>query len=408
MALRVRAALSRRRAHREPWPTGGRVRRTAAGVAAVAATMGLVAFAPGVASARNATAENRFTQTNLVSDQAGVAQLQDPHLVNAWGIAALPNGPIWVSNNNGVDVPGGPNVSTVYSGGVNGSTVMGPLLDVTIPGGRVSTGDNSSPTGQVANTTQGFTVTSASGSGPAAFIFDSESGQISAWNPTADPIGAGGLSTATLESSSPTAVYKGLAEATGPNGPDLFAANFHDGTVDVFDSSFQPVTPSGGLFAFQDPTIPAGFAPFGIQADPSGSFLFVTYAKQDAAKATDVPGRGLGFIDVYTTSGVLVGRFAQGQELNAPWGVAFAPAGFGPFGGDVIVGNFGDGRINVFSPFGRFIDRLRSQNGKPLVIDGLWGLLPGNSTFGGVGSLIFSAGPDDESHGLLGTLTPAS
>jgi uncharacterized protein (TIGR03118 family) len=351
---------------------------------------------------------NNFTQTNLISDQAGQAQFQDPHLVNAWGIATPPNGPLWVSNNNGTNVPGGLNVSTVYTGGVSGSPVTGPVLDVTIPGGRASTDDGSSPTGQVFNPTQDFTVTSSAGSGPAAFIFDSESGQISAWNPMADPIGAGGQSTAQLEFSSPTAVYKGLAEATGPNGPDLFATNFHDGTVDVFDSAFQQMTPNAGLFAFHDPTIPADFAPFGIEADPSGSFLFVTYAKQDAAKHDDVPGKGLGFVDVYTTSGALVGRFAAGHELNAPWGVTFAPAGFGPFGGDVLVGNFGNGRINVFTPFGQFVDQLRGQNGHPITIDGLWGLLFGNSTFGGPGSLIFSSGPDDQNHGLVGVLNPAS
>ncbi|MCL2394527.1 MAG: TIGR03118 family protein [Acidimicrobiaceae bacterium] len=382
------------------------MRLAAVAAATSAATLGLSAVPAGAVPF---VFGNEYTQTNLVSDLPGVAQLQDPHLQNAWGLATPPNGPVWVSDNNGVN-PGSPeNVTTVYSGGVNGSPVSGPLLDVTIPGGRTSTGDSSSPTGQVWNPTSDFTVTSSSGSGPASFIFDSESGQISAWNSTADPIGAGGVSTATLESSSPTAVYKGLAEATGPNGPDLFATNFHDGTVDVFNGSFQPVSPSPGMFQFRDPAIPRGFAPFGIQAFPGNvPLLYVTYALQDAAKHDSVARPGAGFIDVYTTSGQLVDHFARARKLNAPWGIAIAPTGFGPFAGDVIVGNFGDGRIDVFNPFGRFLGQMRDSTGQPITIDGLWGLLPGDTTVGGTGNLIFSAGPNDENDGLLGTLSPAS
>lgn len=395
--------LEHQRASRRPWSKGRRA-RVAAGVAAAAA-LGLTAAVP--AGAAPPQPGNAYTQTNLVADLAGQAQLQDPHLQNAWGLAAAPTGPVWVSDNNGVDTPGGLNVSTVYSGGVNGSPVSGPLLDVTIPGGRDSTGDSSSPTGQVFNSTTGFTVTTANGSGPATFIFDSESGQISAWNPTADPIGAGGASTATLEFSSPTAVYKGLAEATGPDGPALYAANFHDGTVDVFDSNFQPVAPSPGLFQFHDPAIPRNFGPFGIQAFPGNvPLLFVTYALQSADKHDSVARPGAGFIDVYTTSGQLVEHFARGGKLNSPWGISFGPPGFGAFAGDVIVGDFGDGRINVFNPFGRFLGQMRDPSGNPITIDGLWGLLPGNGTFGGTGNLIFAAGPNDESNGLLGILSP--
>jgi uncharacterized protein (TIGR03118 family) len=417
MTTRVVPRLAPRRARQRTWPNGSRV-RLAGGVGVVsAATLALAALVPAGAGAGAAWGHdhvvfgNQFTQTNLVSDLPGVAQLQDPHLQNAWGLAASPTGPVWVADNNGVNPGSTLNVTTVYSGGVNGSPVTGPELDVTEPGGRASTGDSSSPTGQVMNTdTTAFTVTTSSGSGSAAFITDSESGQIQAWSPVADPVGSGGAATATLEFSSPTAVYKGLAEATGPTGQSmLYATNFHDGTVDVFNGSFQPVTPTRGLFRFHDPSIPPGFAPFGIEAAPNGiPLLYVTYAEQDAAKHDSVAAPGAGFIDVYTTSGRLVDHFARRGTLNAPWGIAFGPAGFGPFAGDVIVGNFGDGRINVFSPFGRFLGQMDSSPGQPITIDGLWGLLPGNTMFGGTGNLIFSAGPNDENDGLLGTLSPSA
>jgi len=392
------------------------VARLAAGVAAAsAATLGLAGIPAGAASPHSDLNHGfphhfihaEFTQTNLVADlKSEGAKLTDPHLKNAWGLAASPGGPIWVANNNGVNVAGGRNVVTVYSGGVNGSPVTGPELDVLIPGGRASTGDSSSPTGQIFNSGTGFTVKSSNGSGPAAFILDSESGQITAWSPVADPISPTGHSTAQLEYSSPTAVYKGLAEAKGPNGPELFATNFHDGTVDVFNSNFKKVSP--GPFTFRDPFIPHGFAPFGIRAFPGGvPLLFVTYAKQDAAKHDSVAAPGAGFIDVYTTSGFLVDHFAAGGTLNAPWGIAFAHTGLGALAGDILVGNFGDGRINVFTLFGRFLGQLDNTMGKPITIDGLWGLRTGNSMFGGVHSLIFSSGPNDENDGLMGILTPA-
>ena len=374
-----------------------------------AATLGLTGVVPSGAFPFHGgqIAGNAFTQTNLVSNIADQAHLTDPHLVNAWGLSQSPTSPIWVSDNNGVNTAGGPNVVTVYSGGVNGSAVTGPNLDVTIPGGRVSTGDSSSPTGQTFNSTTAFTVTTASGSAPATFIFDSESGQITAWNAMADPV-TSGVSAATLEFSSPTAVFKGLAEATGPNGPDLFATNFHDGTVDVFNSNFRLITPTAGLFGFRDPSVPRGFAPFGIQAFPGNvPLLFVTYAKQDAAKHDSVASPAAGLVDVFTTSGRLVAHFARGGALDAPWGVAFVPANFGPFGGDVLVGDFGDGRINVFTLFGRFLGQMDNQMGQPITIDGLWGLLFGNAAFGGPGSLVFSAGPNNEHDGLLGMLKPA-
>ncbi|MGH6656326.1 MAG: TIGR03118 family protein [Actinocrinis sp.] len=333
----------------------------------------------------------QFTQTNLVADTAAFgAQLVDPNLRNACGMSLSATSPIWVSDNAA-------GVSTLYSVAAGGTGVTKVGLTVAVPGGRASTGDGPSPTGQVFNPTTGFVVSSAAGSGPAKFIFDSESGQITAWNPAAAPTDA------IVEYSSPTAVYKGLTIATGDAGTFLYASNFHDGTVDVFDSAFHPVTMPGG---FKDRTLPAGYAPFGIQN--LNGLIYVSYARQNAAKHDDVAGQGRGFVDVFTANGFLVERLASHGALNSPWGLAFAPAGFGRFGGALLVGNFGDGHINAYDPFsGRFLGQLRDGHDRPVVIDGLWGLTFGTASTGGTGTLLFSAGPNGEQDGLFGALNPA-
>lgn len=320
----------------------------------------------------------------------------DPDLLNAWGLAMTATSPLWVANNNS-------GTSTIYSIPPGGATATKAGLTVNIPGGRVSTGDGSSPTGQVANSTPGFVVTSSAGSGPAGFIFSSESGQITAWNPTADPI-TSGLSTASLVFSSPTAVYKGLAIASTSDGSTfLYASNFHDGTVDVFNSQFQHVYLAGH---FRDPFLPRGYAPFGIQE--LNGMLYVTYALQDAAKHDDVAGRGHGFVDVFTNNGFLVKRLVSRFGLDSPWGLALAPSGFGPFGGQLLVGNFRDGLINVYSPFtGRFEGLLRNAQHHPIQIDHLWALTFGTASTGGTGTLLFSAGINDEQDGLIGSINPA-
>jgi uncharacterized protein (TIGR03118 family) len=211
------------------------------------------------------------------------------------------------------------------------------------------------------------------------------------------------MSTGTLEFSSPTAVYKGLATATSDSGTFLYAANFHDGRVDVFNSTFQPTSTPGG---FTDPTIPDGYAPFGIQA--IHNLIYVTYAKQNALAHDDVAGPGHGFVDVYTTDGFLVERLASRGALNSPWGMAIAPSSFGRFAGMLLVGNFGDGRINVFNPFnGRSLGQLETSPGHPLTIDGLWGLEVGTPTTGGTQTVLFSAGIDGEADGLLGAINAA-
>jgi uncharacterized protein (TIGR03118 family) len=219
-----------------------------------------------------------FVQTNLISNRSDQgAQVADPNLKNPWGLAMTPASPLWVANNNS-------GTATLYRINTGGTSVQKVPLTVTLPGGRVSTGDGPSPTGQVFKPTSDFVVTTPAGSGPGLFIFSSEAGQISAWNPAADPV-VGGASTATVVFSSPTAVYKGLAFASDLGHNFLYATNFHDGTVDVFDTQFHHVFLTED---FQDPSLPPGYAPFGIRE--IDGVLFVTYALQNAQKHDDVAG----------------------------------------------------------------------------------------------------------------------
>ncbi|MCL1870140.1 MAG: TIGR03118 family protein [Promicromonosporaceae bacterium] len=349
-------------------------RRSAVGLALSVVLVG--AFA-GSASAVG-LGSGRFDQVNLVSDQPGVAALTDPDLVNPWGMSHGPNTPVWVSNN-------GADVSTLYRTDTPGQPVTKvPTVRVDIPGGA--------PTGQVFNDTTAFALPTG---GPARFIFAGEDGNLSAWN--------GGTS-AVLVASTPNAVYKGIALVHAATGPELLMTNFRANRIDVFNASFQRVPTFG---RFTDRFIPAGYAPFNV-AEING-LVFVTYAKQDAARHDDVAGPGHGFIDVYSTSGRLLHRFATHGVLNSPWGMAVAPASFGRFAGSLLVGNFGDGRIHAFSlRTGAVLGVLRGASGSPLAIDGLWGLIVGDPVAGGTNALWFSAGPDGEAHGLLGLLEPMS
>jgi uncharacterized protein (TIGR03118 family) len=362
-----------------------------------ALTVGALTAASAVAVAAPADhqwgppAGSKFHQTNLIADQASAgAVLTDPTMLNPWGFAFSPTSPLWVSDNNS-------GLGTLYSIPAGGATATKVGLVVTVNGGRASTNDGSSPTGQVFNGTTGFVVTTATGSGPARFIFDSESGQIQAWSPAADGTHA------IVEVSSPTAVYKGLAIAATDQGTFLYAANFNAGTVDVFDSTFKQTQLLGN---FSDPRIPSNYAPFGIQE--INGLIYVTYAQQDAAKHDDVAGPGKGFIDIYTTNGLLLKRLASRGALNAPWGIAQAPAGFGRFGGDLLVGNFGNGWINAFHQFsGEPAGPLLNDKGQPIAIDGLWSLDFGTAAMGGTGTLLFSSGPNAQANGLIGSLNPA-
>jgi len=373
-----------------------RGRRWQPGLTAVVAAAGLAtAAAPALASAAPA---NSFTKTNLISNQAPHhASLTDPNLKNAWGITAGPTTPLWVSDNNS-------GKATVYSGGINGSAVS---LDLTVPvpGGN--------PTGQVFNATTGFPVGGPAGD-PAIFIVDSDSigshqspGEIAAWDggkafvvEDSPKGGPGGTTPA-------GAVFKGLAISAAPQaGPELFATDVANARVDVFSSSFAPVrTPA----EFTDPHLPAGYAPFGIQ--DLGGTIYVTYGKQNAQRTDLVPGTGLGVVDAYSVDGRFLRRVASAgprDGLDEPWGLAIAPAGFGPFAGDLLVGNLGNGWINVFNPMtGRHLGLLDNASGYPITIHGLWGLMVGNSAFGGPASVIFSAGPSAYNNGVVGTLNPS-
>jgi uncharacterized protein (TIGR03118 family) len=352
---------------------------------ALTASMALVTgltLGAATAAHENDEASVAFVQTNLDSNIAGRAKVPDPNLANGWGLAFAPGSPFWVNDNHS-------GVSTLYSG--DGTIV--PLV-VTIPPPMGSqSGFVSSPTGMIWNQTSGFLVPGSTFA--AAFIFDTEDGTISAWNINVNPTTA----VLAVDNSPSGAVYKGLAFGTNINGNHIYATNFHAGTIEVFDNKFAPATTDG---KFVDRHVPAGFAPFGIQ-NIDGD-LWVTYAKQDADKHDDVGGPGAGFVDVFDTDGHLLRRFAERGALNSPWGLARAPYGFGQFSGDILVGNFKDGRINAFDSHGNFRGALRRPNGHPVSIDGLWALEFGGGAKSSPESLYFTAGPDDETNGVFGVI----
>jgi uncharacterized protein (TIGR03118 family) len=315
---------------------------------------------------------NVYKKRNLVSDIDGVARITDPNLVNPWGLSFGPATPAWIADN-------GTDVSTLYRGAIHRSIPVIVPLVVGIPGGA--------PTGTVFNATSGFKVNGA----PAPFIFDSEAGTITAW--------AAGTEAVT-EATTPGAIYKGLAIATKGGATFLYAANFHAGTIDVFNDAFAPVTMPGG---FVDPNLPAGFAPFNVQ-EIAGR-LVVAYAQQDPDAEDEVAGAGLGYVDVFDTSGHLLRRLVSQGQLNAPWGLAVAPRKFGRFSGDLLVGNFGDGAINAYDPrTGSFRGTLMNRDGNPIHINGLWALRFGNGVIGTPQTLLFTAGIADEDHGLFGEI----
>jgi uncharacterized protein (TIGR03118 family) len=334
-----------------------------------------------IAACGGGSRHHHFRVTNLVSDGSVPAAHVDANLKNPWGVAFNPRGFVWVADN-------GSQHATLYDGnGVPQSLV------VSIPAG--SSGD-ANPTGIVFNGTADFVVSQSGKSGPAVFIFAGEGGTLTAWSPTVNATSA-----ITVFDSGGTAVYKGLAIASSNGANFLYAADFHNNRIDVFDRTFTKIVLPG---AFQDPTLPAGFAPFGIQA--IDSTIFVSYAMQDAAKHDDVPGAGLGVIDMFTTSGQFIRRFITGGPLNAPWGMARAPRDFGPFGDAMLVGNFGDGTINAFDPnSGAFVGTLRHDDGAAIVEPGLWGIAFGNGLNDQpTNTLFFAAGPNDEADGVYGRI----
>jgi uncharacterized protein (TIGR03118 family) len=364
-------------------------------LAAVSAAILFSGIATPASAAGGGIATRSYVQANLVSDIPGLAAHTDANLKNPWGTSVGPGSPIWVSDNHA-------GVATLYDGAGNPEPRV-----VAIPAPpSAGNGAVGAPTGQAFNTfdstSSNFVISKDGHSGPAFFLFATEDGTIAGWNPNVDAahaIIAVDRSNATDSVGDVGTLYKGLALVTTPAGKFLYASNFRFGTVDVFDSHFNLVN------SFTDPTVPAGFAPFGIHN--IGGKLFVTFAKQGPGKEDDAARPGNGFVDVFASNGDLLQRLVSGGKLDSPWAVTVAPTTFGAFGGDILVGNFGDGRINAYDPTtGEFRGELSRPGGGPIVIDGLWGLRFAPATSAGPNRLFFTAGLNDEAYGLFGTIVP--
>jgi len=336
-----------------------------------------------------------YRQTNLVSDIPGLARFTDRNLVNPWGLSHSPTSPWWVSDN-------GKGVSTLYKGDGTPFPVGSPLVVTIPPPAGSPAGTTSAPTGNVFNGTSDFVVTGPNGSGPSLFIFATEDGTISGWNPNADPTNA----IIGVDNSSSGAVYKGLAIGSNASGNFLYATNFNAGVVEMYNAQFKLASTFTDSELSTDCPLPNQcFAPFGIQ-NINGS-LYVTFALQNAEKHDDVAGPGNGFVDVFDTSGNLLQRLVSHGQLNSPWGLTLAPNGFGRFGKDLLVGNFGDGHINAYEiDTGSFRGQPKDQRGNPITINGLWALGFGNGgSAGPTDTLFFTAGINDEADGLFGSIT---
>jgi uncharacterized protein (TIGR03118 family) len=370
----------------------------------------LLLFAAVMMAALPARAGHQnYVQTNLVSDGAVSAVTIDPDLKNPWGITFRPaagmtaGSPFWISDNNA-------GVSTLYDG--NGTPIAA-LPNVTIPAPGSHTGGT--PTGTVFNIFAGSNafIVPNTGNTPASFIFDTEDGTIVAWNAkvpdTDDPVESppdvtpNDDAVIVVDNSAMGAVYKGLAIAKDSgNNPRLYATNFNSGEVEVYDTTFAPVSLSG---SFTDPKLPAHYAPFGIQSVDGK--LFVTYALQDAAKHDPVNKPAHGIVDIFDTDGNFIERFVSHGHLDSPWGVVMAPSTFGRFANDILIGNFGNGKINAYDPNNRkFKGVLTGSHGKPLVNDGLWALTFGGALNSSVEKLYFTAGLNSEADGLFGSIAP--
>ena len=325
----------------------------------------------------------------LAADVAALgAENTEPNLVNACGIAFNPFGCVWVSDK-------ATGMSTLYDGDGRPQSLV---VAIPPPAGSTATGR---PTGIVFYGGGGFVVSNGSSSGPSRFIFAGDDGVISGWAPNVDFTNA----VRVVDNTPLGAVYKGLALSASGQGALLYATDFHNARIDVFDATFQPVALPAR--AFHDPHLPHGFAPFGIHA--IGGDIYVTYTKQDAVHGREAAGRGLGLVSVFSPTGEFVRRLITRGALNAPWGLALAPASFGKFGNRLLVANFGDGAINAYDVAnGRFAGRLRGTDREPLRIDGLRGLAFGNGVnHQPLNTLFFTAGPGKEAHGLYGRIDVA-
>ncbi len=333
------------------------------------------------------TANAQYARRNLVSNVPGVGSFTDPNLRNAWGVAFNPAGVVWVS----AEATG---KSTLY----NGQGQPNPLVvDVPGPGGPPT--PVGEPTGIVFSGSSDFVVTNGVASGPARFIFATEQGTIAGWAPAVPPPPPSTRAFTAVDRSADGASYKGLGIASTGAGNRLYAADFHNGRVDTFDGAFNLLAG-----AFVDPALPAGYAPFNVSA--IGGSVYVTYGLQDASGEEEVIGAGNGIVNVFNTDGSFQQRLVTGGALNAPWGMAIAPNDFGIFSNALLVGNFGDGRINAFdSATGALLGTLEDANGDEIVVDGLWGFAFGNNVqFQPRNTLFFAAGPNGELDGLYGRI----
>lgn len=332
----------------------------------------------GALGASSALAQQAgYSQTNLVANTAGVAAHTDSQLSNPWGISFIPGQPFWIANNNG-------GTSTLYDAQGNKDSLV-----VGIPVASVNPCPQGCPTGTVANSLTGYF-------GNGAFLFDTEDGLIANWT------GQGNAFTV-VDNSVAGAVYKGLATVTNLEGTFLLAANFNSGKVDVFDRNFNPTHLAGTL---TDPNLPAGYSPHGVHV--VGNLIMVAYAQQDSAKHDPVVGAGLGIVDAFDMEGNFTRTFANGGKLNAPWGIVMAPATFGTFSNDVLVGNFGDGTISAYDTQGHFIGQVTDTAGHVISNPGLWDLVFGAGGTDDPNTLYFTAGGSNQTSGLFATLVPAA
>jgi uncharacterized protein (TIGR03118 family) len=340
-----------------------------------------------------------YLRTDMVSDNldAVPAAIQDPNLVNSWGIGSVADNPIWINDN-------GTGLATLYSWDDTTKmvTIFPRVVTIPLPSSEQPP-NTATPTGIVFNDTLSSPQPQFDGD---VFIFAAEDGTISGWQPQMPPPNPDDES-AVRRVDNPQApdagpVYKGVTLAMTTRGAELFASNFRQGRVDVFDGSYAPV--DLGANAFTDSRLPAHYAPFGIQQIEGA--IYVTYALQDSAAHDDVKGPGHGFVDVYNTDGRLLRRFATRGPLNSPWGVALAPrTGFGEASTRILIGNFGDGAINIFGRQGGQRGAVRDANGDSIAIDGLWGLrFGGGGQAGPTTTLFFTAGPHEEADGLFGKI----
>jgi uncharacterized protein (TIGR03118 family) len=343
------------------------------------------------------TAPSAFTATSLVSDTAGTGALvTDANLLNAWGVAFGPTTFAWVANNHS-------ETSTLYDGNGKAQPAAAPLV-VSLPSS--AGGTSFDPTGVVFNGGSSFVITASGQSGAAKFIFDGEGGMIGGWSPSVD---SGNVVIAYVDAGG--AVYKGLAIANNGSGDFIYATDFNNNKVDVFDSSFNKQTPTAASFSFADPTLPAGYAPFGIQAIATGAGgamqIYVSYAQQSPPGFDNASGPGLGLVDVFDTNGNFVKHLVPvGGVLNGPWGMALAPADLGTLSGKLLVGNFGDGRINAFDPStGQLVGTIKDAGGTAFSVPGLWGIAFGNDHNNQPhNTLFYAAGPNDEADGAYGRI----